>query len=552
MITATLQSDRIYIAAPYAHKDALKAIAGARWDAEAKRWHYPATPELARELYLALPIAQTDSGFSRLLDAAAERVQQLRQADATPPADLPDIPSKTRPWPHQKAAFWRAAQHDGYLLAISMGGGKSLVAAALINHRKCDNVLVLSPKSAMGVWPRELQRHSTREYGVCVLDRGRVDQRLAMARTHVKLQRARGQPSAVVVNHEAIWRDGMAEWAIEEAGFDAVIFDESHRGKAADGRLGMFMMLLGERVPFRLCLTGTPLPHDMLDAFAQYRFLDINIFGSSYWKFRRRYAVLGGYQNKQVVGFQNVEEFEAKLHGRMYRITKEQMALDLPEYQHIDVPVKLGTAGQAVYDSMAKEFYAQVDGGELSASSAAVKVLRLQQITSGHLPMADMESGETVKRIVDSAKREALEDILPDLQGPVIVFCRFVHDLEQIEQAAAKFSLRYGEISGRRKDLTPHATMPEGIDVMGVIIQAGGVGIDLTRASEAIYYSLDFNLASYEQSLARLHRPGQRRQVTYRHLVAERTVDETIYLALQRRADAIDEILSRKKPGVKA
>ena len=338
----------------------------------------------------------------------------------------------------------------------------------------------------------------------------------------------------------------MADWALSEAKFDAVIFDESHRGKAADGKLGNYMMLLGERVPLRLCLTGTPLPHSGLDAFAQYRFLEPSVFGTSYWRFRKRYAVLGGYQNKQVVGFQNTEEFEEKLHSLMFRVTKEQAALDLPEFQHIDVPVKLGEKGQKVYDSMARDFFAEVEQGVLSAGSAAVKVLRLQQITSGHMPVVDMESGDESRAIVDTSKRDALADLLPDLPGPVVIFCRFIHDLDSIRQVCDDLRLSYGEISGRRKDLTAHAQMPEGIDVMGVIIQAGGVGIDLTRAAEAIYYSLDFNLANYEQSLARLHRPGQTKHVTYRHLVAERTVDETIYLALRRRADAIDEILRRK------
>lgn len=546
MITATVNDNRIEIAAPFAAKDALKALAGARWSPELKRWTFPASPESARDLYIAVPIGQMDRAFQRLLDDAAAKRDAARMAEETPAEHLPNIPSRTRPWPHQKRAFWKAAPHPGYLLALAMGAGKTLVAIALLNYRECRNVLVLSPKSAMGVWPREFQRHSSREFQVCVLDRGKVDRRLDTARSHLALCTARRQPSVIVVNHEAIWRDGLADWALDTAKFDAVIFDESHRGKAADGKLGNYMMLLGERVPLRLCLTGTPLPHSALDAFAQYRFLEPSVFGTSYWRFRKRYAVLGGFQNKQVVGFQNTEEFEEKLHSLMFRVTKEQAALDLPEFQHIDVPVKLGEKGQKAYDSMARDFYAEVEQGALSASSAAVKVLRLQQITSGHMPVQDLATGEESRAVVDTAKRDTLADLLPDLSGPVVVFCRFVHDLESVRQVCDDLSLTYGEISGRRKDLNAHAQMPPGIDVMAVIIQAGGVGIDLTRASEAIYYSLDFNLANYEQSLARLHRPGQARHVTYRHLVAERTVDETIYLALRRRADAIDEILRKK------
>ena len=547
MITATVNLDRIHVAAPFAQKDVLKAITGARWDPEGKRWHYPASPDMARELYLKLAIVKTDPAFERLLEEASEKMQAVARASETPAEQLPDIPSRTTPWPHQKRGFWKAAPHDGYMLAMRMGHGKTLVAIALLNFREAMNVLVLSPKSAMGVWPREFGRHSVRDFQVLVCDRGKAPARLDAARRHRDLARARGRPSAIVLNHEAVWREPFAEWALTEAKFDAVIFDESHRGKAADGRLGEFMLLLGERVPFRLCLTGTPLPHDALDAFAQYRFLDVNVFGSSYWRFRRRYAVLGGWQGKQVVGFQNTEEFEEKLHSLMFRTTDEEANLDLPEYQHIDVSIKLSDKGQKVYDQMAKDFYAEVEDGALNASSAAVRVLRLQQITSGRIPVVDQENGNETCAVVDTSKRDALADLLPDLHLPVVVFCRFLDDLDSVASVCSELGLAYGEISGRRKDLTEHAQMPSGIDVMAVIIQAGGVGIDLTRSSEAIYYSLDFNLANYEQSLARLHRPGQKRHVTYRHLVAERTVDETIYAALRKRADAIEMILERKE-----
>ena len=85
--------------------------------------------------------------------------------------------------------------------------------------------------------------------------------------------------------------------------------------------------------------------------------------------------------------------------------------------------------------------------------------------------------------------------------------------------------------------------MPENIEVMAVQIQAGGVGIDLTRASIAVYYSFGFSLGDHLQSLARLHRPGQRHPVTFYHLIAQGTVDEKVFRALQERREVISNIL---------
>jgi SNF2 family DNA or RNA helicase len=72
---------------------------------------------------------------------------------------------------------------------------------------------------------------------------------------------------------------------------------------------------------------------------------------------------------------------------------------------------------------------------------------------------------------------------------------------------------------------------------------SGGIGVDFTRARYAIYYSLSYSLTEFDQSMARLHRPGQARSVTYYHLVAEDTIDETVYKALEKRKEVIDEIL---------
>ena len=57
------------------------------------------------------------------------------------------------------------------------------------------------------------------------------------------------------------------------------------------------------------------------------------------------------------------------------------------------------------------------------------------------------------------------------------------------------------------------------------------------------------SLGEYEQSLARLHRPGQTRSVVYTHLLCEHTVDSHVYAALRERKDVVSAILDRIKKG---
>jgi len=285
------------------------------------------------------------------------------------------------------------------------------------------------------------------------------------------------------------------------------------------------------------------MPHSPLDLYAQYRFLDSSIFGTSFVQFRNRYAVMGGYGGYQILHYKNIPELHQKMYTRAFRVTKD--ILDLPPYHHVDRTFVLGAESARFYKTLEDKMYAEVDDGEVTVSNALVKLLRLQQVTSGYI-MDD--AGNT--RYVDNSKESMLEDVLEDIDPvePVVVFARFKEDLDRIrkivekrEKKDGKFCV-YGEVSGSQKDLV-EGKFPPHVDVLGVQIQSGGTGIDLTRAHFAIYYSLGFSLGDYEQSLSRVHRPGQTEPTTFIHLLARGTVDEKVYKALRARKQVIEFVL---------
>jgi SNF2 family DNA or RNA helicase len=56
-----------------------------------------------------------------------------------------------------------------------------------------------------------------------------------------------------------------------------------------------------------------------------------------------------------------------------------------------------------------------------------------------------------------------------------------------------------------------------------------------------------YSLSDYDQFCARVHRPGQDRPVVYFHLIAENTVDQAIYKAIERKRDIIECVLEQLK-----
>lgn len=454
-----------------------------------------------------------------------------------------ELVTKTEPWQHQRDAIEFALHRPASMLSLTMGAGKSLVVTSIVGTRHHRQTLILCPASVIGVWPREFERHCGAPVDVLPFKKGNGREKALAA--HQFLQRKDGRLKVVVVNYETAWREPFGSFA-RSTRWDLVALDESHRVKNPHGKIGKFVDKLRPWTEQRLCLTGTPMPHSPLDIYSQFRFLDPTIFGKSYTAFRGRYAIINEIFPSQVRRWINQEELSELIAENSFTVGRE--VLDLPEAVHSQRTIELCPKARRIYDSLENELIAEVDQGVISVPNALVKLLRLQQISSGWI---EDDDGHKVR--VDTGKEEALTDLLEDLPTaePVVVMCRFRADLATVQAVASKLGRRYGEISGSRKDLTPQATMPDNVDLMGVQIASGGVGIDLVRARYCVYLSLGYSLGEYEQSVARVHRPGQTRAVNYYHLVAEKTVDEAVYAAIEKRKDIVETVLGAYKKGTK-
>jgi hypothetical protein len=62
-----------------------------------------------------------------------------------------------------------------------------------------------------------------------------------------------------------------------------------------------------------------------------------------------------------------------------------------------------------------------------------------------------------------------------------------------------------------------------------------------------VWFGLPFSLDLYEQANARLHRPGQKHQVTVHHLVAVNTIDERIMRVLETKGDMQQALIDAVK-----
>lgn len=451
-------------------------------------------------------------------------------------------------WPAQEEALQFALEHRACMLDMEMGTGKTRVAIDAIMARGVHTVLVVCPKAVMGVWPKELAKYADP-------DRYRVFQRKpseSVARTFERLKDFMDEDSdrcrIMVINYDSLWRGPIGDYINRMADreeLDMVILDESHRAKAAGSKVSRFLGMIGRKVPVRMCMSGTPMANSPLDVYGQYRFLDRWLFGSNYNYFLQKYAVMGGPERNFVVGYKNQQELINRFRSIAYtcRMSDVSDRIKLPDaLPPMRVGVQLPAKDMRTLRELNKQFLADCDGGFVVVSNVLVRMLRMQQICAGFCPVQDAPLEDAETHELNTAKADALRSILQDLplDEHVVVFCVFQHDLDTVSEVTGTSGRPYFELSGRRHDLEEWRAS-EGA-VVAVQIQAGAEGVDMTCAHHAIYFSLPHSLALYDQSKARLYRPGQEERVSFLHLVAENTIDEAMYESLQRKRDVIDAI----------
>jgi SNF2 family DNA or RNA helicase len=245
----------------------------------------------------------------------------------------------------------------------------------------------------------------------------------------------------------------------------------------------------------------------------------------------------------QVQGWINQDEFNHLLNLLMFRVDSE--VLDLPPAVDMRRYCALEKEALRVYSNLEAEFISDVGTGVVTAGNALTRLLRLQQVTSGFV--TDEEGRE---RDLGSEKATLLATLLEDIPAheKIVVFCRFRHDLRVVRECAEAAGRAYGELSGTDNDLEG-GQIPSHVNVLGTQIQAGGLGVNLIAARHCVFYSLGFSLGDYLQARKRVHRGGQEKNVVYTHLIAQGTVDEKVYEALEKKEKVVEAIMDYVKKG---
>lgn len=482
--------------------------------------------------FLQGEILSTDNILTRVKDIKAGNVPNLL------------LPVKVIPYEHQKKAFAIATTLDACALFMEMGCGKTLVGVAVAGYRykkgEVKKVLIICPKSVIPVWRNEFEKYA--DFPVSIFSLNGQKETFTPTVDKDKL-------TVYIINYESTWR---REIIIGEFNPDMVILDESQHIKSHISKQSKFCHKLGDRVKYKLILSGTPISQSLIDGFSQFKFLNKNIFGSSITKFRDKYCIMGGYKNHQIVGYKNQEEFAKKLHSISYRVTLNECT-DMPdtvdkiEYCYLNESRK-------IYDELAREMVTMVQGTNIAVVNILAQLHKLQQVTGGFLPV-EYDDGHREILKVGEEKLNLLESVLRDLPSreKVVIFVRYnkssgevIAICDRLASLGRKYVVLTGETKNRGEVIKKFQADPS-VTAIVAQIQVGGVGIELNAARYMIFYSLDFNADTHTQAKGRIRRMNKKQVCVYIYLLAKNTIDEKIFKALQKKQDMAKYIVDELK-----
>ena len=460
---------------------------------------------------------------------------------------------KTRPRPHQAKEFDDHKNAPARALLWQMRSGKTKATIDTFAYQFCEGnvtgVLIVAPNEVHYNWLREeMPRHCSVPYVGHTYRASKVKTRIHAQRMKEVCKKQRGVLSVLAVNTESIRTDN-AKRAIEtfikaHKGKVFLVVDECHDFRTPGSKRTRRIIAIRKHAQYKRILTGTVVKNNPLAAYSQFEILAPKALGfRNYGLFKQEYAVYeqrktkGGRAFPALIEYRNLDNLQERISEWSSVVLKSDCGIE--ESEPVVRKYQMTSEQQKVYDRLSKMYMledAAYDGGARSG--------KLQQIARGWYYN---EIGGPVD-IIPTSKNPAfqiLEREIDTQNTKTIVWCQYKHEIKKIvELLRAKDHMvveYHGEVSADDKENAIRAFMNyDGPAVFVGQPQAGGTGINLSKADVVIWFSIpQQNLILYEQASERATE-AYAEAVEKVHIIAENTVDEIQHEGLKNKKSLSD------------
>lgn len=420
-----------------------------------------------------------------------------------------DWPGRFKPFEAQRTTAAFMSMHNRCFNLNDLGTGKTLATLWAYDYLRSigavNKAIVVSPLSTLErAWGDEIFSHFP-HLTTAVLH-GSREKRLKMLSTEADIY---------IINHDGLKVAGMVDALNKRNDIDLVIIDEvsqAARTASSDRWKSLAKVVRHEiakgvqRAAYGL--TGTPVPNNPTDAWAQCRLIVPERVPPYFNSFK-------GQVMRQVGQFSWVPRPEAQdvvFEAMQPSIRfKRDEVVDLPPCTYVERTVELTAAQKKAYKEMVNKLQAEFDSGEVTAVNEAVKAQKLIQILCGAVFGKD---GEV--HLVDSKPRyEAVRDACEESGSKAIVFVPFVPMVKPLAEYLEKVGFTtvciYGDVPKQERD-TIYSAFQKLKDPQVIVATPSTMshGLTMTAASTIVWAAPITNNDTFEQANARVSRPGQK------------------------------------------
>lgn len=537
--------------------DLVRGIPHRAYDAKRQQWRAPITPRVV-------------SYLDRILNQDQRWMLEKAQNQFTP-RPLPNYPFKTEPRNYQRKHLEAMQDLPAYAVLFEPGLGKSKVAiddACIARGMGAiRDAAVVCPNSIKSNWVDEIEKHSPEEVDVFVYDPSKKKQ----AQAFIDKPGVRMRWFIIAVESLSSGEGRRFLEAFLRSTACSLIVDESSRIKTYNADRTKALLALAPLASRRRILSGTPFSKGLQDGWAQFSFLSPRILnGQNYFAFRNTFCVLGGFEGKQIVASKN-EDLFTDLTAYYTGIERKADHLDLPKVYQKRLVCPSDAQAKALRE-LEKFGMTDVDGGVMSFTNVLVKHLRMQQAAGGFAAVEDelsralegldfmdpvllerrIEKCRSVPLPGGNPKIQELLNVIEETPGKLLIWCRFRPEIQAIVEALGKAHgpdsvvQFHGDCSDDERTTARRRFMND--DTCRFFVgqsRTGGIGLTLTAAQTAVYFSNDWSLETRIQSEDRNNRIGTVGTTLYIDLILDypKSIDKRILTALQEGRSYTEDLM---------
>jgi hypothetical protein len=437
--------------------------------------------------------------------------------------------------PYQQRIATHLYEHAEALCVVRPGGGKTAAALTAIAEMKRDGAiqqaLIIAPKRvARSVWPEEIATWAHTQGLTYALVIGTAQQR------EIILRDGALKADLIIVGIDVVdWLiDQLSRYGPTEPIFDLLVIDEISKLRNPTGVRAKLLAKHAHRWRNIWGLSGTLRPSSALDLFMPTRVVTRGkLWGRSYYQWRQNHFYPTDYKGYVWAPKPHAEE---QINADLAPLTvtlREDEYPQLPELTIIVDKVELPSAARKAYDTMHRKLVAQIDDKSVLAATAAVATGKLAQMANGFV------YEQTTTIALHDEKRAWLEDLIQDVEGPLLLVYEFIEDLNMIYDVCGPMPYLGHNVTDAGSDAAIRAWNSGRLRFMAMHPASGGHGLNLQAGgADMAWISPPWSPEHWEQTIARLHRPGQDRHVMVRVCAAVNTVDEMKIARVQNKMNA--------------